>query len=120
MKTGALSFTLAVSRRRGPTPRLSRCEPGCRDPARGPVADVVEVAFHALAVGQVVAARHLPHPGEARGDLLLQREILAVHCNFITHDGAWAHHAHLAEQDVPDLWKLIQAGLAKNTATGVT
>lgn len=82
----------------------------------GPVADVPGVHGDALFVGGVAAAAGLPHAGDAGQDHAVFAEVVAVALDFLRDDWARADEAHVAADDVPELWQLVEAGLTQEGA----
>lgn len=75
--------------------------------------DVPGVHGYAFGVGGVAAAAGLPHAGDAGQDAAIFFEVLAVARDFFLHDRSWAYEAHVAFDDVPELWEFIEAGLSE-------
>lgn len=82
----------------------------------GPVADVPSVHGDALFVGGVAAAAGLPHACDAGQDHAVLAEVVAVALDLLRDNRARADEAHVAADDVPELWQLVEAGLAEEGA----
>ena len=75
--------------------------------------DVPGVHGYAFGVGGVAAAAGLPHAGDAGQDAAVFFEVLTVAWDFFLYDGPRAYEAHVAFDDVPELWEFIEAGLSE-------
>lgn len=82
----------------------------------GPVADVPGVHGDALFVGGVAAATGLPHAGDPGQDHAVLAEVVAVALNLLRDNRARADEAHVAADDVPELWQLVEACLTQKGA----
>src|ERR1017187_3331953 len=86
------------------------CEP------EGPVVDILEVEFHPLVEADLVAAADLPDAGEAglHGEAAAMPRIVVLHLGRDGRPGA--DEAHVADENIPELRELVDAGATEETA----
>src|ERR1017187_7834547 len=82
----------------------------------GPVVDVLEVEFHPLVEADLVAAADLPDAGEAglHGEAAAMPRIVVLHLGRDGRPGA--DEAHVADENIPELRELVDAGATEETA----
>ncbi len=72
--------------------------------------DVFQIHLHPLIKPDIAAAIDLPQTGDSWLHAEAAFVPLAVDAFYIPHgQGSWADQAHLALEDVEELWKLVQA-----------
>src|SRR5579872_1989566 len=81
--------------------------------AEGPAAHVQVVQAAHLLVGEVVAARHLPEPGDARPHRVAAQRPAADRGRIVDDERAGPDERHLAGDDVEQLGKLVEAETAQ-------
>ena len=74
------------------------------------------VIGHPFGIGGIVTARNLPQPGNAGPHHAVFFIHRAVLLNFVLHNGARPHKAHIADNHVEQLRQFIKADLAQNAA----
>src|SRR5581483_4381107 len=82
-----------------------------------PVIDVVKIEFHPLfKVADLISAVDLPETGQARlhGKAAALPSLILF--NLLRKRGPGADDAHVAEEDIIELWKFIEAGPSEETA----
>ena len=75
---------------------------------RRPIANVITIQAHTIAISLPFPAGNLPQTGQARSDSAIQREVQPVGRYLLFHNWPWADQAHLSPQDVPELGKLVE------------
>src|ERR1035437_2405166 len=77
--------------------------------------DVLEVKLHPLIEVDFIATADLPKTGEAglHGETAALPWVIVL--NFARDGRARSDKAHVSHENVPELWKLVEAGLAQET-----
>src|SRR4051812_41587808 len=74
-----------------------------------PVPYIPAIEIDALAISRIAAAAHLPEARHARPHRQVIVNLFGVIFFFILDDGARAHEAHVAAQDIEKLRELVKA-----------
>src|SRR4051812_31885695 len=72
--------------------------------------DILQIKSHHLLEGDLTAPAHLPQACQARDDRQTSHVMWLIEGHLVGEGGAWPHQAHLATDDVPQLWDFVKAG----------
>ncbi len=113
-------FAAVVDQARLQAGAVYHCLEGSEDDFQiKPQADVLEIAnvkLNPLVIGHIIAPADLPGAGKAGPHCKIYVAARAIHLKFGNRNRPRANNAHVAQNDVPDLRQLIEAGFAKKIA----
>src|SRR5271154_4840329 len=89
--------------------RLKSLEQNLQVAAQTPRPDVFPVQLHGTLKGWIAPRRHLPEPGNSRSYIQTGPMPYFIGCVFVYRVWPWPHQAHIADQNIPQLRKLIEA-----------
>src|SRR6185437_3854730 len=81
-----------------------------------PVFNVLQIKHDVLFERRIMAGGHLPKTGEARCDVEPPKMLKIIALEIIFRMRARTHYAHIALEDVKQLWEFVNAVFAKETA----
>ena len=75
--------------------------------AKRPVFNIKHIKFHPMTEAQFASSSNLPETGDARFDAKALHMPVIIFFDFFRYWRAWSDEAHIAFQDIPELWQFV-------------